>query len=608
MIMNNFNKLYRFLAAAAVTAALAACSADEPQEAPQPAPQTRGLVFQVEDEGMTPLKGTRAIDNKNYTKQLLAGDAIGVFRAYKGLGENTWKVDAVNVKYVLDENGQWNYENTNALIASPEAETGFQSDQVNNNEPVCYYFAYYPYQGSGDTFAIQDEDYLQSGITADTDAATFFAGLIAKWRPKHDQSTQAKYSNQDLMVAKATVNNSNTVVFQMAHQMAMVEIRFNQELGVKFNSGGIGTKYRFKDDPDYYVGLDFSEKDLMKNDNQNYSCQNCYRLIVRPDEVTTIQGVKYNPDTDALLTSNPNWYVQTSHQLTKGQYQVFGTATLANPMANISFNLGDILYSDGTFQSTAVSGHGDPLGVVVYKNGSTNSGTYIKNRTCEKDENPKCGGNAFKIAGRGLVMAFTYAVPSSTAAVNWAASSDYSPTQNITSYSNYSSSYNISNGYFPNITDWNGAQYDFYGLGKTNANINVSSSAFNQIKTYRTNNPNIPIGCSDWFMPSIGQWTEILRANGSIMSSVGDWGDDGDAFSNLNSYIQKRGGTANTDYRLFVGYGSNSVSPWISSEKSSDQAWSLLFNNESSRQPYFHAVAKTGDSNARRQARPFLAF
>ena len=175
----------------------------------------------------------------------------------------------------------------------------------------------------------------------------------------------------------------------------------------------------------------------MKNDNQNYSRQNCYRLIVRPDEVTTIQGVRYNPDTDALLTSNPNWYVQTSHQLTKGQYQVFGTATLPNPMANISFNLGDILYSDGTFQSTAVSGHGDPLGVVVYKNGSTNSSTYIKNRTCEKDENPKCGGNVFKIAGRGLVMAFKN---TGTNHVTWGPNNtDEAPNKELRNISGYNS-------------------------------------------------------------------------------------------------------------------------------------------------------------------------
>lgn len=590
--MNNFNKLYRFLAAAAVTAALAACSADEPQEAPQPAPQTRGLVFQVEDEGMTPLKGTRAIDNKNYTKQLLAGDAIGVFRASKTIFDDTWKVTAVNVKYVLDENGQWNYENTNAFTASPEeAGNGFQSDQVNNNEPVCYYFAYYPYQGSGDTFAIQDEDYLQSGITADTDAATFFAGLIAKWRPKHDQSTQAKYSNQDLMVAKATVNNSNTVVFQMAHQMAMVEIRFNQELGVKFNSGGIGTKYRFKDDPDYYVGLDFSEKDLMKSDNQNYSRQNCYRLIVRPDEVTTIQGVKYNPDTDALLTSNPNWYVQTSHQLTKGQYQVFGTSSITSPFSNCSFNVGDILYSDGTFQSGVVSGHGTALGVVVYKN--TSPGTYRYDRTCEKDENPKSGSDSYKILGKGLVMSHKQVGGNTTYA--WSNSNtNESPNTDITSISNYSTSYNVNQGYFPEVSSLAGGQADFYGLGKTEQKVNNNSyPAFNALINFRSNNL-VPVGCSDWFMPSIGQWIEILRINGTTMSKWEAWDTGYTAISTLNNKFQQISG-----YKAF-----SQQTMYMTSSERDDSRMNVC--------PYWsssNGTAITNDSKANANTfHPVLAF
>lgn len=595
--MNNVNKLYHFLTIAAVTAALAACSADDVQEATQPASAPQALTFQVEDQGMKPLQGTRAIDNKDYTKQMLAGDAIGVFRVEQ-VGGN-WTVTAVNVKYVLNENGQWDYQATgDAILTGPESDTGFQSDPTDHNAPIIYYFAYYPYQGNDDTFAIANGDYSWAdAVTAATaasggsDAAVaqaraegFFKGLIAKWRPKHDQSTQAKYSNQDLMVAAATVNNDNTVVFQMAHQMAMVEIRFAQVIGYKYNvSGGIGTTFRFKDDPDYYVGLDYSEIDIKKNDNINYSRQNRYRLIVRPDEVTTIQGEKYNPDTDA---KTQNWYVQTNHQLTKGQYQVFGTSSLTSTIYSNNFNVGDILYSDGYFSSTAVSGHGDPLGVVVYKNTANN---YVSNRTCEKDENPKCGGNAFKIAGRGLVMSHKL-----TGSYQWSTSNgDQSPSTELSSISNYQSSYNVGNGYFPNVSNGNSLVYDFYGLGKTNQKVNNSSYPvfYNGIRGWRSSYP-VPVGCSDWFMLSAGQCREMLLQRGTTVNGF-SWVNNYGAINAIHGYIHKITGYA--DFSQSTNYQ-------LSSEYDSSTTIALLWN--SSNGILLNTMGKTGNY----PTRAFLAF
>jgi uncharacterized protein (TIGR02145 family) len=75
------------------------------------------------------------------------------------------------------------------------------------------YYAYYPYRstlpGAPDASA--------------TNAAAFFAGIIANWIPATDQGTYAQYTAQDLMTATSSIS-SGGLSFSMQHKMALVAI------------------------------------------------------------------------------------------------------------------------------------------------------------------------------------------------------------------------------------------------------------------------------------------------------------------------------------------------------------------------------------------------
>ena len=205
------NLLY-ISAALLAGAALGACSSDDERAAVSndgttPAP----LTLQVIEAGMTPMgEGTitRSTDATNYTMQLTEGDKIGVF-----VVNSTGEVTAANLEYTLDADGTWVRSAVDPIVHA-EGNT---------------YYAYYPYQKEDSTtFApITADDYSTASIPTDgTDeqkAQAFFAGLISRWHPIKDQATHEKYTAMDLMVARATVNERNLVVFRMYHQMALAE-------------------------------------------------------------------------------------------------------------------------------------------------------------------------------------------------------------------------------------------------------------------------------------------------------------------------------------------------------------------------------------------------
>ena len=599
-------------------AALTACSQDDEQAVKQAEQTPTGVTISVTDLGMTPLKGTptRALDRKDYTKDFVAGDQIGVFVV------NGNDVTA-NLKYTLNSAGTWEKAEGEAAITHVEGNV---------------YFAYYPYQDGTDKYTIRTSDYEAGATTADA----FFAGLINRWRPAYDQSTQAKYSMQDLMVARATVNDGNVLTFQMEHQMALAEIRFAQVFGngtaEPFGEGTIGLKYRFKTEENDYQGLDFSwiRPEHVNNHTITLTEKNIYRLIVRPNETVNIQGGIYNPNTDALVTSNPNWYVTTSNQLTKGQYQIFGTASMTNQntngavVKNAYFNLGDILYSDGTFQSSTVSGHGTPVGIVVYKNpgnpysskivnANDNSITVDGNIICEKGLAANYSG--LTIAGRGLVMALEDLTQGSNFAFQWATTTDVDEDNTILP----NAEYNRADGYF------------FDGLNKTNYLMGDGTTGtcghqhpFCQALFSWRKNHAVPVGCSDWFVGSMGQWNQLVAAmyagldgyytdanNNVVNTTKTEWTgrtpSTVHSYASINKAILNAGGTM-----LTVGDGTGGTSTtnegiryWSVDESNSNYASThYYYNNYQSRaSDVFHQDTGSGNTKTQYQkVRPLLAF
>lgn len=137
--------------------------------------------------------------NKTFSINFTSGDAIGLFACDK-----TGKVVAANQKYTYSGSA-WSTETPIEYV------TGLGS---------YTFFAYYPWVSS-----LTGAPAVNS--TPDlTSADTFFASAISSWTPEADQSTVAKFTGQDLMVAKGTNStpyfHEVQVSFTMAHQMGLL--------------------------------------------------------------------------------------------------------------------------------------------------------------------------------------------------------------------------------------------------------------------------------------------------------------------------------------------------------------------------------------------------
>lgn len=133
-----------------------------------------------------------------------SGDAIGFFAVDK-----SGKVIISNQKFTLS-GSSWITDEPIKYEADMDSYTYFGYT----------YFAYYPYQPSLTDFPVIDS---YPDITS---AETFFASIIADWTPVADQSTEEKFTAQDLMVAKGINSmpyfHEVNIKFKMQHQMGLL--------------------------------------------------------------------------------------------------------------------------------------------------------------------------------------------------------------------------------------------------------------------------------------------------------------------------------------------------------------------------------------------------
>lgn len=167
------------------------------------------ITITVTDGGYAPddASATRAVE-KGFATEFTAGDAIGIYVVNEGSGKDEFVAE--NLKFTY--NGlTWEADKNQTLPSIPH-----------NNKPL--YFAYYPYQ----------DDMSSTNRKPDSskdNAEDFFQNLINRWGVKDDQSTYAKYTANDLMVAQGVVAPradgapGSTLSFKMEHQMALLVIR-----------------------------------------------------------------------------------------------------------------------------------------------------------------------------------------------------------------------------------------------------------------------------------------------------------------------------------------------------------------------------------------------
>ncbi len=415
--------------AAAITMMLCGCSSEEMLSGI--ASESKTVPISVTDAGFVSAVGdkTRTAESGT-TTTFTNGDAIGIY-----------VTDGSTVKYT---NLKYTYDETNKV---------WTNTTYGANVPFVAggkYFAYYPYR---DTYT---EATSTTDVTAKaTTAETFFAPIITAWTPATDQSTQANYTAQDLMVAQGAAN-TNGYAFSLVHQMAMVEMDFAQVR--YFYDGGVRDKYSFDTYTPYHIG------------------EGQYRILVKPNDATMSMNGKISNASVAI----GNWsFAETSpaKAVTK-VYQLNNEAASEKTGSYSGIAVGQLYYSDGTYSST-YDENKIPIGIIV----STNS-DY-----CELSSG----------YGHGLVMALHDATPINTG-VSWTNST-------------------IDGNLLKNNTNLKMCYEDVSGLTNTKTIFNKYASTFEKdypafydaYIDYNTNYMSPRLSCSGWFLPSIGQFWDVTE-------------------------------------------------------------------------------------------------
>lgn len=137
--------------------------------------------------------------NKTFSISFTSGDAIGLFAVDK-----TGKVIAANQKYTYSGSA-WSTETPIEYVTGLKDYT---------------FFAYYPWVST-----LSGAPAVNS--TPDVSSAdAFFSAAVTAWTPAADQSTIAKFTGADLMIAKGTNTvpyfHEVNISFTMVHQMGLL--------------------------------------------------------------------------------------------------------------------------------------------------------------------------------------------------------------------------------------------------------------------------------------------------------------------------------------------------------------------------------------------------
>lgn len=541
--------------ALAAVVALAACSQEEPV---QPAPDGRAqrLAFTVADGGYAPnsaatpdaadaadAPATRAAEN-GYATRFTTSDACGLYIVRSGA------VVSANVKLTAAAATGAGAGADASLVWTPDEATGALW-----YTPGDRYFLYYPWQALPQDAPAAGDSFSPSG-SGDPDAE-FFAALIAAWTPAADQSDYTTgYTVSDLMTAEAAAGTASggavPLAFSMTHRMALAVVEFPQ------------TVYKFTDTsiPDYTVpasGVAFT------GPAQPFAADGgVYRYLVNPAAAApTLAGGYGNGSHEfafALSNLAAGSYktykidgataIEKSHTLQAGDYFLADGSLLAKDASAEQVAaaevIGVVFQIDpariGAAEKAALEGGGSTAhGLVVAAKGPT--GTYLwyyKDGNYDRDETT---------VGIPNILVGTDA-----AATFRAADADiegYKYNQILRTHADRKSDYEA--GYYPAFK----AAADF------------------------GNEVAAPTGTTGWYLPSNGQWFDILRGLGGATltssDSFVDW-DDGDFYwtgrgnisKTLNDAFQH---VATTDKTAF---GDGTVY-WSSSSASSSDARRVLF-------------------------------
>ena len=227
--------------------------------------------------------------------------------------------------------------------------------------------------------------------------------------------------------------------------------------------------------------------------------------------------------------------------------------------------LGDVLLSDGTLvKQDAITDEqkSEVIGIVAY--------LYAEGDTRAKA----------KTDAHGLVLALKNAGE----VLAWSSSK----TAFGTAYSTFKDAYN------------NGSD----GLTLTDAIINSTTTlstsfpAFNAVKTFRENTPAPTTIATDWYIPSIGEWIDILGTDGlggADISSVKSSSSNDLRLAVMSTIINNLDGAMKNVGASYDSFN-NINTYWSSTESSAENAYNITINDSNSSKTHFYGGAKNGAS------------
>lgn len=508
---------------------LSACSSDN-DELPGGSNNTplNALRIEISASDFADANGisTRAIDNGASTT-FESGDRIGII-----VLDGSGNVLSDNIPYKYDGSA-WSFDNSNG-----EGKTAVYYDNKAGT-----YFAYFPYNKEADGIA----------------GADILAALKAKFPPRYDQRTEDAYRASDLLVWS---NTGSAPLKKLNIEFTHAYSSLSLSPSIKCEIDGKETSYIPSSVAD--VNFTIGTEPLLAYHADNGS----YRIIVSPQQTCARWFCSYKAKTyggtmsETALAAN-NRYTLAPALKDIGAY-TFANAQVGDFYCKNASNEGYLIPGDAsltTEQQTACIG-------IVYSTDASRIGTAATKFLSDKGITP-----------HGLVMALTNA----SEGCRWG---EYDKDEN--------SSGNEGEPFKAN-TDQLKKQYrNVDGYGETHwiidtyensgSDLQDTYTAFYHASLYGTAESStgkyaVPSNTTGWFIPSMGQWWDILSNLGEInldkyKNDIGNYAYIDDAapiaVANMNTYLQKISGA--TPFRTDTYF-------WSSSEYNGGHACGVDFDS-----------------------------
>ncbi|WP_044269425.1 fimbrillin family protein [Bacteroides timonensis] len=502
------NRITHSLAALLLIAGLAGCSEEETLSG-TPGDTRTPITITVTDGGYTPddaarqstagsdirqnadnRPSTRAVDN-GYVTTFTAGDKIGLYAVVDDA--------VVSSNIPLTHNG-----------------TGWTGEAYYEGAKAKY-FAYYPYQST-----------LTGTLDASaTDASAFFANVISAWTPATDQGTHAAYTASDLMTGSGTASKQSGSTYSleltMTHAMALVVIETPM------------TKYTLTTDANYTWTAAAAHDTRFYGFTPYNPSPGTYRYLVKPGQTTAADLMGSYTGTLADGSTATKEYAVSPNGITTANYALYKVDGGITSKTH-TLQVGDFYMNDGSLvahDATLTDAQKEACIGIIYSTSASRIGDAAKKALTQKGVT----------IPHGLVMALTNA----SEKCRWGETyrnenNGTGPFQNNTN--TLQVQYNNVDGY--GETHWILNTYDGATLQNTYTAFYHASRYGVDSGTAKYAAPaNITTG---WFIPSMGQWWDILsnlggidlttyRGSGNNNASIS--GAAKTAVDNMNRYLEK---------------------------------------------------------------------